>query len=586
MSSKGKKTSKGTKLSIVVGRGFAIIIIVALISGVVSIVGAMSIDDEYQGIIDGAIELHMDSDEIAINLLQARIEEKDFIATGDSDKLVTHDEYIEEIIEITDEIIEEAVSTEGTKIAGAIKSSVEIYDTKSHATFDLLIERGGGVFGADNGTVGDFRAAASEVDEMVAFDYEADLMNETVYLDLHARYLDFRSDEANYLLTRNTGGDYLQYIEHIAEDIPEFLEIIDTLNLATIREDEYHSDLDTYLSFLAAVVTIDDEIDILITSFTIAANEVEADAADLEVEAVTLLAAASLEVEQSVQNTLIQIISLVVIVILIGIALTVILTRGIVNPVYEIGSEVDLIGKGDLTSVFEFDKAPSAELRELGDNIEHMKESLLSVIGSVASSSKILNESSEDIFSGSEEINASAEEVASTSQAMSDGATSQTELIAEVNDDIKDITGIVGDIIKKIQANTDEVSQIALQTNILALNAGIEASRAGDYGRGFAVVAESVRRLSDQSKTAADQIALVAEDISTSLLASFNKISASMFNIVSVSEETASSAEEVAAAAEEMTATIEELSSAAQELTTQAENSLSEIRQFKLPEKL
>ena len=74
----------------------------------------------------------------------------------------------------------------------------------------------------------------------------------------------------------------------------------------------------------------------------------------------------------------------------------------------------------------------------------------------------------------------------------------------------------------------------------------------------------------------------VADEIAENLQKSFSKISNSIINIVSVSEETAASAEEVAAAAEEMTSTVEELSSAAQELNTQADESSKMIATFKI----
>ena len=70
----------------------------------------------------------------------------------------------------------------------------------------------------------------------------------------------------------------------------------------------------------------------------------------------------------------------------------------------------------------------------------------------------------------------------------------------------------------------------------------------------------------------------VADEIAARLEEAFNKISTTMLNVVSVSEETAASAEEVAAAAEEMTATIEEIASIAAELSDQVERSTTVIK--------
>ena len=94
--------------------------------------------------------------------------------------------------------------------------------------------------------------------------------------------------------------------------------------------------------------------------------------------------------------------------------------------------------------------------------------------------------------SGSEEIVASVKEIKNVEQA--------AQMSAELVDKLGARSQEIGTIV-------DTISGIASQTNLLALNAAIEAARAGEHGRGFAVVAEEVRKLAEQSQTAAQQIA-------------------------------------------------------------------------------
>jgi methyl-accepting chemotaxis protein len=207
------------------------------------------------------------------------------------------------------------------------------------------------------------------------------------------------------------------------------------------------------------------------------------------------------------------------------------------------------------------------EIGKLADSLQEMKQKLRLLIGSVNTSAEQLAASSEELTASADQSAQAADQIADSITSVAHGADKQmksveqaVKVVARISNDIDNLTGnatmifdktlhtaektksgkdIVGKVItqmgtieqsvttssdlvgslgersKEIGQIVDTISSIAGQTNLLALNAAIEAARAGEHGKGFAVVAEEVRKLAEQSQTAAKHISELIERIQT-----------------------------------------------------------------------
>ncbi len=139
-----------------------------------------------------------------------------------------------------------------------------------------------------------------------------------------------------------------------------------------------------------------------------------------------------------------------------------------------------------------------------------------------------LNTNVENLYDASQTIKSANNEATACMKSVYDGANESVNAMQEISNKIGETNSAIVEISSAIQA----IESIAAQTNLLSLNASIEAARAGDAGRGFAVVADEIRSLADSSAESAKEIKQIIENV-ISLSNGTVEISERVYDVIS-----------------------------------------------------
>jgi len=255
---------------------------------------------------------------------------------------------------------------------------------------------------------------------------------------------------------------------------------------------------------------------------------------------------------------------LAVISVVLGLLLSILVSRSIYIPIGQVTEQVNEVANGNLT-VKKLDVKNKDEIGVLAASFNQMTQNLHTLIQQVGITTEQVAAAAEELTASAEQTSKATENITVVFQEVAVGSERQVSTTSEANKVLADISSGMDQVLHSIQLVTDSsatandkasigtktvsetmeqmnlvqqtvgetatvintlgdksneigkivevITQIANQTNLLALNAAIEAARAGEHGRGFAVVADEVKKLAEQSRSAAGEISELISEI-------------------------------------------------------------------------
>ncbi|MBO1518141.1 HAMP domain-containing methyl-accepting chemotaxis protein [Oceanisphaera pacifica] len=561
--------------------GFALVLVATLITAVVSFYALSSV-------LERSDKLER-AGEIDLLVSKARFFQKNYMLNNDPQQLEQARAHVDEAREAAQEFQTLLTKAKDQAMTQEILTGTQIYDTE----LENMVKLNDSFYK----TLDDLNVLGSSIQQRL----ERFSRREDQAFNWVQQFVKVRLDQKDYALSRklDLADDITSRLTRLIKTLEGRLALQSNVDIRSIL-----SEIKQYQQHQALVVEIIDNLETTDKHITKQAVGIAGTS-----EALLEIQQNHMKKDSAQANFIIALVTLIGLAM--GILFAIMITRGVVNPLGLLVTQANRIAEGDLSQDITHNRKD--ELGKLMDQMQIMTLSLRQLVGDLRQSSTLIATSAEELSSVSEQsrngVNQQRMELEQVSTAMNEMAATVQEVArhaetafdsartadSEANDGNQKVTLTIGQIgklsddiqeslqsINQLEAESlniggilDVIKGVAEQTNLLALNAAIEAARAGEQGRGFAVVADEVRTLAQRTQEATSEIETLITNLQSKAQQSvvmMNESTTMASETVVIANEAGESIHAIASSVSDIQQMNSQIATAAEEQSTVAED--------------